>query len=660
LASYIAAVLHAVFLWWIATGLILYLDGLPTRTFKWSMVFASGILALSLYGLWANAGDTTSSGAYAAFTYSLLAWGWQEISFYMGYVTGPRKKPCPEGCRGWKHFLHALEANLYHELSIVLTLGVIVLITWNQPNQVGLWTFLVLWWMHESARLNVFLGVRNLNEEFLPDHMEFLKSFLNNSRPINLLFPISVTASTIAWVYLAQEAFAPGVSEFDAIGYTFVGTMMALAILEHWFLVLPLPAAALWSWSLRSRTLQPPAVEVEIVAGFLGAGKTTVLRHRLDQVGPDTNVLALVHQLDPLTALGERLEDPYGAPVVRLEPGHTACALRDDLAHQFKETLTTWKPDRVVIEPSGIADVDVLIRILNRTDIRPSIKAIRLTVVIDASAFMTDLARLPAFLKAQIQAGAAASEAPDGKRPVLHTSIIVNKADLVEDAALTTVTSTLRALNPSARILPAEHGVPRETPDKTIQRATTLTARPGPTAVEAAPRPVPGLGVVTELHHHHHHHHHHYYHDSPPPEALSDVGEGEAAGPSDREGDDGDEAVAPAARSEPGEVIVLDLRAWSADLTGQVDAQGLRQVLEAVATGTYGEVDRLRGVARAGGGWIRFEVTGGHPSIGTLTPTDADDGDIPREPRVVAVGRGLDGVRLRQAFEACVAVAAPA
>lgn len=648
LASYIAAILHAVFVWWLATGVILYLDGLPTRTFKWSMLVATGILGLSFYGLWANATDDTISGAYAAFTYGLLAWGWQEISFYMGYVTGPRKRPCPEGCHGWKHFLHALQANLYHELSIIATLGVILVLTWGQPNQVGLWTYVVLWWMHESARLNVFLGVRNLTEEFLPDHMAFLKSFLNNSRPINLLFPVSVTVSTVATVLIAQAAMAPGVSDFHAIGYTFVGTMMALAILEHWFLVLPLPAAALWNWSLRSRTPHAPAVEVEIVAGFLGAGKTTVLRQRVARANPEALVVALAHQLDPLAALGERHEDTDGAPLVRLGPNRTAYALRDDLAHQLKEVIAASTPDKVIIEPSGIADVDVLLRVLNRADIRPSIKAVRLTVVIDASAFMTDLARLPAFLKAQVQAGGHNEGGGETSLPV-HTMIVVNKADLVDDADLTMVTGTLRALNPAAHIVPAEHGVPRETPDERAARAVAATTGDADAATTGTWQPG-ARASVAEVHHHHHHHHHHYYHDaasalSESPEAVEAA---EVSGPSAGQA------------HGPGEVIVLDLRAWSADLTGQVDAQGLQQVLEAVARGTYGEVDRLRGIARVGSGWIRFEVIGGRSSIGSLTGEEAEAADSTREPRVVAVGRGLDGVRLRQAFESCVAVAAPA
>ena len=96
---YALPALYALFIWWFSTGIIIYLDGLPRRTFRWSMIGATVVLAVSIYGLAASAGDATVGGAYAAFSYGLLAWGWQEISFYMGFVTGSRRAPCVEGLR---------------------------------------------------------------------------------------------------------------------------------------------------------------------------------------------------------------------------------------------------------------------------------------------------------------------------------------------------------------------------------------------------------------------------------------------------------------------------------------------------------------------------------------------------------------------------------
>lgn len=209
------------------------------------------MLAGAFFVLYSTANDTSVWGAYAAFTCGVLIWGWQQISFYMGVVTGPRKTICAKGCSGWPHFLHAVQVSLYHEISIILSAGLCLWLSWGAPNQIGIWTFLILWWMHESARLNVFLGVRNVTEEFLPEHMAFLKSFLTK-KPMNLLFPFSVTISTLITMWTAQQALGAQ-TQFVAMAYSFITALMALAVLEHWFLMLPLPAEKLWTWGLASR-----------------------------------------------------------------------------------------------------------------------------------------------------------------------------------------------------------------------------------------------------------------------------------------------------------------------------------------------------------------------------------------------------------------------
>jgi putative photosynthetic complex assembly protein 2 len=248
--------LHGLMIWWFSTGLILFLDGLPKHTFRWSMTAATAVLIAAFGGLVASASDTSVTGAYTAFTCALLIWGWLEISFYTGYVTGPRTRHCTNGCSGWRHFGHAIQASLYHEIAVLVAAGLVVGLNWGCPNQFGTSTFVVLWWMHQSARLNVFLGVSNLNAEFLPEHLAHIRSFFR-SAPMNLLFPFSVTLSTIGAVLIAQQALLNAADQFRAIGYTLVGTMMVLAILEHWFLVLPVSAARLWNrmwqWGLGAR-----------------------------------------------------------------------------------------------------------------------------------------------------------------------------------------------------------------------------------------------------------------------------------------------------------------------------------------------------------------------------------------------------------------------
>jgi putative photosynthetic complex assembly protein 2 len=254
MSQFVLPSLFALFLWWFSTGAIFFLDGLPARTFKWSMLGATAVSIGAVYHLAQVSGDTSVQGAYAAFTCGLLIWGWQEISFYMGYVTGPRKHACKPGCAGWRHFGHALLVSLYHEISIVIWGAMIVWVTWNAPNQLALWTYLTLFCMHQSARLNVFLGVRNLNAEFLPPHLSYLSSFMVE-KPINLLFPVSVTAGTAVLAVFIMRAGADGASAYDVAAYTFLSALLALAVIEHWVLILPIPFQKLWSWSLKSREM---------------------------------------------------------------------------------------------------------------------------------------------------------------------------------------------------------------------------------------------------------------------------------------------------------------------------------------------------------------------------------------------------------------------
>jgi putative photosynthetic complex assembly protein 2 len=258
----------ALFVWWLSTGVIIYLDNLARRTHRWSMLAATVIFAASLHGLHTGSTDVTASGAYAAFTYGLLAWGWQEMSFFMGFITGPVREPCPPGCVGWPRFVRAVQACLYHELASLASAAAVVAATAGGANQVGTWTFMVLWWMRLSSKFNVFLGVRNLSEEFIPDHLAFIRSFLRQ-RPMNLLFPFSVTIATVIAAMLVQRAAVD--DPVAATGMTFISVLLILAIIEHWFLVLPLDAAALWNWSLRARQERRAAADAELAAKNRGA-----------------------------------------------------------------------------------------------------------------------------------------------------------------------------------------------------------------------------------------------------------------------------------------------------------------------------------------------------------------------------------------------------
>lgn len=525
-------ILFALFVWWFSTGVIIYLDGLPRRTFKWSFLGGTIMMLVSLWGLAATRDDTSVFGAYLAFTWGTLAWGWQEMSFYMGYVTGPRREPCPEGCSGLKHFGHAVQTSLYHELAVIVSAVAVLALTRGGANQIGAWTFLIMWWMHQSAKLNVFFGVRNLSEEFLPENLQFLRSFLTK-KPMNAFFPISVTVSTIITTILFARAFAAGASDFIAIGYTFLAFLMALAILEHWLLVLPFPNK-IWDWGLKSRAKLRPA-EVEVIAGFLGAGKTTFVRRLLATADPNVRTVVLVNDFGAVGIDGSLLNN-RGADVVELPNGCICCSLRSDLGRQIREVVARFAPQRLLIEPSGVAEVATLLRVLSKPDLADAVKSVSVYTLVDAGGFLTAYARMPEYFAAQANIA-----------PVL----IVNKADLATPAELQTVEQTLRALNPSARIVPARYGV-----TEGVALESSLIDRAA-------------LGQEDADQHEHEHDHE----------------------------------------------TALGLQSWSDGLIGIYDEGALRGLLQAAAGGTFGDLVRVKGIAQVRRGWVNFDLAGGQASM---------------------------------------------
>ena len=141
---------------------------------------------------------------------------------------------------------------MYHEITAALLGVVICFSTMNGQNHVGSWTYTIIWLMHTSAKLNAVLGARNLNEHFFPDQLRYLSSFLKK-RPMNLLFPVSITVSTIAIAVLVNKAMMVENDSFELLAFTFYIVILAAGVLEHWFMMLPLPSEALWNWAVKAK-----------------------------------------------------------------------------------------------------------------------------------------------------------------------------------------------------------------------------------------------------------------------------------------------------------------------------------------------------------------------------------------------------------------------
>lgn len=243
-------------LWWLSTGLILRLvDREGSRqsvrgTQGRGLLAASIALIAGLSGVVVTRDMATPMGAYLAFVSALLVWSWQELTFLLGLVTGPNRNPCPE-VRGFRRAWHAFLAIAHHELAIVL-LGLAVIVpTWDTLNQVAAQTFLVLWIMRVSAKLNLFLGVKNFYEAFLPVPLRYLLTYFSR-RSMNGFFPFSVVIASFVALVVWGDALA-GTSPFEVAAASLVGTILVLAIVEHVMLVIPFSPDQLWRWALKSR-----------------------------------------------------------------------------------------------------------------------------------------------------------------------------------------------------------------------------------------------------------------------------------------------------------------------------------------------------------------------------------------------------------------------
>jgi putative photosynthetic complex assembly protein 2 len=249
------AIAATLFAWWFGTGAIFWLNGLAQRARRWSIAAASGLLAVALAGIAATADQATTGAAYLGFACGLMVWAWVELTFLTGLITGPNRAPAAPGLALAARFRLAVGAILWHELTILALTALVFALSWGGATMTGAWTMLMLWAMRSSAKVNIFLGVRNTYAGLLPEHMRYLASHFSAGR-VNPLFWPALAACLLAAALLFAAAAGAGPAE--AAAFAILGTLAALGALEHAFLVLPVRSEALWSWGLGGRAAHLP------------------------------------------------------------------------------------------------------------------------------------------------------------------------------------------------------------------------------------------------------------------------------------------------------------------------------------------------------------------------------------------------------------------
>ena len=256
-----AAFAFALGLWWFSTGAILWLNRRPRASFRWSLAGASVVAALAMAALLATRNQATPLGAFIAFTAAVAVWGWHELSFLTGFLTGSSTAACPPGAHGWRRFRLAAATLMHHEAALAVTVVVVGALTLGRANPIGGWTFVLLFVARLSSKLNLFLGAPNFSVEFFPAHLRYLTTYLRKG-PVSALYPVSIAGLALAAYAAARPALDAGAGPFAVTGYALVFALATLALLEHAFMALPLHDAVLWRWAMPAAERSPRRVRL--------------------------------------------------------------------------------------------------------------------------------------------------------------------------------------------------------------------------------------------------------------------------------------------------------------------------------------------------------------------------------------------------------------
>jgi G3E family GTPase len=182
-------------------------------------------------------------------------------------------------------------------------------------------------------------------------------------------------------------------------------------------------------------------VEVDLVAGYLGAGKTTCILGLIEADPEPQRLAVLVNEFGEIGIDGMLMAGT--TDVVELSSGCICCTLRLDFRQQIIEIAERFAPRRLLVEPTGVATVAQVLRALAHPALQPHVSGTRVIVVVDAVSFTERLRESPGFF---------------GQQVTQADVILLNKTDLVSPARVAAVRAGLESMSPDAWIIPTVRG----------------------------------------------------------------------------------------------------------------------------------------------------------------------------------------------------------
>ena len=237
--------------------------------------------------------------------------------------------------------------------------------------------------------------------------------------------------------------------------------------------------------------------KIDIISGFLGAGKTTLIKKLLKDAFKGEQVVLIENEFGEIGIDGGFLKEA-GIEIREMNSGCICCSLVGDFGASLKEVISKYHPDRILIEPSGVGKLSDVIKAVQGVAEETGLVLNSYTTVVDAKKCKMYMRNFGEFFNNQVEYAGA---------------IIVSRTDIVDEAKAQAAMELLREINPKAAII--------TTPIEKLEGAKILEVMEHPVSLEQEmmeEEVCPECGHVHEHGHHHHdhdheEHEHHHDHD---------------------------------------------------------------------------------------------------------------------------------------------------
>ena len=230
--------------------------------------------------------------------------------------------------------------------------------------------------------------------------------------------------------------------------------------------------------------------KIDIVSGFLGAGKTTLIKKLLAEAFPGEKLVLIENEFGEISIDGGFLKDS-GVQISEMSSGCICCSLVGDFNKALKDVHEQFHPDRILIEPSGVGKLsDVIVAVENTVKDVPDMKLNSFVTVADATKVKIYMKNFGEFYNNQIESAG---------------TIILSRTQRLSHEKLEAAVALLREKNPNAAIL--------TTPWDQLDGMTILSAIEKVSLADELLAHMRAEHEADEAEHEHEHHHHHHDED---------------------------------------------------------------------------------------------------------------------------------------------------